>query len=190
MISLMEISMPSASKKKSRSGKSRFQQLAPRMMRDLMRDFAPLADFQAAGAVGNGGEESGGFTKFQEDHPTVQGSKGGLGFFQWTGMGTVAKPKRRRVFESLLKKMGAGPGEYDANYEMLKTELKGPFKSTVTQLRSTKTIEAATASFMKTYEGPAPATAHLDVRINFAKTALAAFNAEEAKIAKNPPGIG
>jgi hypothetical protein len=47
------------------------------MMRDLMRDFSPLADFQAAGAVGNGGGESGGFTQIQELHPTVKGSKGG-----------------------------------------------------------------------------------------------------------------
>jgi hypothetical protein len=181
--------MASATTKKGSADNSRFKQLAPRMMRDLMRDFAPLAEFQAAGAVGNGGEESGGFNKVQEEHPTVEGSKGGLGFFQWTGMGTVAKPKRRRIFEGLLKEMDRNADSYDANYEMLKTELKGAFRSTVTKLRSTQTIEAATESFMKTYEGPAPATAHLDVRLKFAKIALAAFQAEEEKIAKNPPSI-
>jgi hypothetical protein len=37
---------------KAQSDYSLFKALAPRMMRDLMRDFSPLADFQAAGAVG------------------------------------------------------------------------------------------------------------------------------------------
>ena len=50
---------------KSSIDTSLFKKLAPRMMRDLMRDFSPLADFQAAGAVENGGRESGGFTQIQ-----------------------------------------------------------------------------------------------------------------------------
>jgi len=54
---------------KSSPDYSLFKKLAPRMMRDLMRDFSPLADFQAAGVVGNGGGESGGFTQIQELHP-------------------------------------------------------------------------------------------------------------------------
>ena len=118
---------------KAQSDYSLFKALAPRMMRDLMRDFSPLADFQAAGAVGNGGGESGGFTQIQEKNPTVPGSKGGYGFFQWTGMGSVAKPGRRRVFENLLKAMRLGPDSYDANYEMLKGELKTSEKATIPQ---------------------------------------------------------
>jgi hypothetical protein len=36
---------------KARIDTSLFKRLAPRMMRDLMRDFSPLADFQAAGVA-------------------------------------------------------------------------------------------------------------------------------------------
>ena len=50
-------------------------------------------------------------------------------------MGTTAKPGRRRVFENLLKEMGRKPDSYDANYEMLRRELKGPEKGTMPKLR-------------------------------------------------------
>jgi hypothetical protein len=164
---------------------SLFKKLAPRMMRDLMRDFSPLADFQSAGAVGNGGGESGGFTLIQELKPTVKGSKGGLGFFQWTGMGTAKKPGRRRIFEQLLKKMEHGPDSYDANYEMLKTELKGPEKATIKALRKTADIVEATKMFMVKFERPG--IPHFEGRVVWSRMALAAFEAEEKKIARNPP---
>ena len=60
--------------------------------------------------------------------------------------GTTAKPGRRRVFENLLKEMGRKPDSYDANYEMLRRELKGPEKGTMPKLRATKTIDEATKS--------------------------------------------
>jgi len=161
-----------------------FKQLAPRLMRDLMRDFSPLADFQAAAIAGNGGGESGGFTQIQEKNPTVKGSKGGLGFFQWTGMGTAAKPGRRAIFEALLKKLGATPDNYDANYTMLKTELKGPEKATIPAVRATKNISDATKMFMVKFERPG--VPHFEGRVVWSTMALAAFKAEEAKIAKNP----
>ena len=65
---------PGTTAVKAQSDYSLFKALAPRMMRDLMRDFSPLADFQAAGVVGNGV-----FTQIQEKNPTVPGSKGGYG---------------------------------------------------------------------------------------------------------------
>jgi hypothetical protein len=166
---------------------SLFKRLAPRMMRDLMRDFSPLADFQAAGAVGNGGGESGGFTEIQEVHPTVPGSKGGLGFFQWTGMGTPAKPGRRQVFEKLLKDMGRGADSYDANYEMLRRELKGPERRTIPKLRTARDIDEATLFFMESFERPG--VPHYEGRVKWSKMALAAYQAEERKIAKNPPVV-
>jgi hypothetical protein len=178
-----------APKKSAKSGidTSLFKRLAPRMMRDLMRDFSPLADFQAAGAVGNGGGESGGFTQIQELHPTVKGSKGGLGFFQWTGMGTVAKPGRRRVFEKLLKQMDRNADSYDANYEMLKGELKGSEKATIRKLRTAKDIEEATKFFMVAFERPG--VPHYEGRVKWSKMALAAYEAEEKKIAKQPAAV-
>jgi tail lysozyme len=157
------------------------------MMRDLMRDFSPLADFQAAGAVGNGGSESGGFTQIQELHPTAAGSKGGLGFFQWTGMGSAAKPGRRRVFEKLLKEMNRGPDSYDANYEMLRRELKDSEKATIRKLRTAKDIDEATKFFMVSFERPG--IPHYEGRVKWSKMALAAYESEEKKIAKDPPVV-
>jgi Phage tail lysozyme len=153
----------------------------------LMRDFSPLADFQAAGAVGNGGHESAGFTQIQEKNPTKPGSKGGYGFFQWTGMGTAAAPGRRRVFENLLKELGLPPDRYEANYEMLRRELRGPEKRTMPALRRTQTIEEAAESFMRIFERPG--VLHLKSRIDWSRTALAAYRAEERKIAKDPPVV-
>jgi hypothetical protein len=173
--------------KKRRPDYSLFKALAPRMMRDLMRDFTPLADFQAAGIVGNGGGESAGFTQIQERHPTVPGSKGGLGFFQWTGMGTAAKPGRRRVFEALLKEMGRGPDSYDANYEMLRRELKGPERRTIPKLRTAKDIDEATRIFMASFERPG--IPHYEGRVKWAKMALEAYQAEEKKIARLPAAL-
>ncbi len=173
--------------KASRPDYSLFKKLAPRMMRDLMRDFTPLADFQAAGIVGNGGGESGGFTQIREQHPTVPGSKGGLGFFQWTGMGTAAKPGRRRVFEALLKEMGRGPDSYDANYEMLRRELKGSERRTIPKLRAAKNIDEATKIFMESFERPG--VPHYKGRVKWAKMALEAYQAEEKKIARLPAAL-
>lgn len=170
---------------KSRADYSLFKKLAPRMMRDLMRDFTPLADFQAAGVVGNGGGESAGFTQIQEQHPTKKGSKGGLGFFQWTGMGTASKPGRRRVFEKLLNEMGRGPDSYDANYEMLRRELKGPEWATIPKLRTAKNIDEATLFFMESFERPG--IPHYKGRVTWSNRALVAYKSEEKKIAKNPP---
>lgn len=173
-----------AGRKKPTADTSLFKTLAPRMMRDLMRDFSPLADFQAASVVGNGGGESGGFTQIQEKRPTVKGSKGGLGFFQWTGMGTPRKPGRRRTFEKLLKDMGREPDDYDANYAMLKSELKGPERATIPALRKTKNIDVATKIFMVKFERPG--IPHYEGRVKWSKMALAAYDAEEKRIARNP----
>ena len=108
-------------------------------------------------------------------------------FFQWTGMGTTAKPGRRRVFDNLLKEMGRKPDSYDANYEMLRRELKGPEKGTMPKLRATKTIDEATKSFMVTFERPG--IPHFEGRVKWSKMALAAYEAEEKKIAKEPPVV-
>jgi Phage tail lysozyme len=165
---------------KARIDTSLFKRLAPRMMRDLMRDFSPLADFQAAGVVGNGGGESGGFTQIQESKPTVPGSKGGLGFFQWTAA-------RRRVFEKLLKEMDRKANSYDANYEMLRRELKGPEKATIPKLRKARDIDDATKIFMVAFERPG--IPHYEGRVTWSKMAMDAYEAEEKKIAREPAAL-
>lgn len=140
----------------------RYKQWAPRMVTDLMKDF-DLKDFQAAGFTGNGGQESGGFESMQEKNPTVAGSRGGLGGFQWTG-------DRRVAFETWLKRKGWTAHQYDANYSFVYRELLGPEKRTLPALRATKTIEEATEVVMKVYERPG--IPHLPDRIAWAKLAL------------------
>lgn len=169
-----------------------FKALAPRMMRDLMRDFAPLTDFQAAAIVGNGGGESGGFTLAFEGAPSVAGSKGGSGFFQWTGF--TPNNNRRKVWEDFLRKRGLDPARkedvlnYDANYAMLFTELRGTERATIPALRKTTNLTDATREFMRVFERPG--IPHIEGRINWAKTALEAYKIEQAKIAKDPAKNG
>lgn len=158
-----------------------FKALAPRMMRDLMRDFAPLADFQAAGGVGNGGGESGGFTIAQEGG--IQPPRGGWGGFQWTG-------PRRRNYEAFITAHGGDPTSprdalnYDMMYGMLKQELQGPEKATILALRQTRDVAEATKMFMVKFERPG--VPHYEGRVSWSKIALDAYHAEEGNIAKNP----
>jgi hypothetical protein len=151
------------------------------MMRDLMRDFAPLSATQAAGIVGNGGGESGGFTIAQEGG--IKPPKGGWGGFQWTG-------PRRRAYEAYIKAHGGDPTSprdalnYDFMYGMLKTELKGPEKATIPAMRTCKTVADATKMFMVKFERPG--IPHYEGRVSWSQMALDAYNAEEAAIAKDP----
>ena len=94
---------------------------------------------------------------------------------------------RRRVFEKLLKEMNRNPDSYDANYEMLRRELKGPEKATIPKLRKAKDIDEATRIFMVSFERPG--IPHYKGRVTWSKMALRAYHAEEKKIAKDPAGI-
>jgi hypothetical protein len=161
---------------------TRFDQLAPRMMRDLMRDFAPLADFQAAGIVGNGGGESGGFTIAQEGRPTS--GRGGWGGFQWTG-------PRRKNYEAYIKSKGFNPADaataldYDMMYGFLAQELRGPERATIPAVRASTSLADATKAFMMKFERPG--VPNISGRIGWSKKALDAYKAEQVQITKNPP---
>jgi hypothetical protein len=156
-----------------------FEQLAVKYITDLISDFG-LEDFQAAGIVGNGGTESGGFTQMQEISPTA--GRGGLGHFQWTG-------PRRRDFEAWLARnedKGWRPDTYEANYSMLFRELVGPESHAIPAVKAAATLEQATEAFMLKFERPGEP--HLDNRISWAKKALAAFHAAGSPVAaKLPP---
>lgn len=159
---------------------AKFDDLAPRYMANLIADFA-LLPFQAAAIVGNGGEESGGFEKIQEIGPTS--GRGGLGHFQWTG-------SRRVDFEAWLARNADKnwrPDTFDANYSMLFRELVGPESHTMPALKQTTTLEQATQVFMEKFERPGvPA---LDVRIKWARRALAAYEANPAPITPAPHDV-
>lgn len=164
-----------------------FEQLAAKMIADLVRDYK-LQAFQAAGFPGNAGEESGGFTKLQEQNP--RSGRGGLGYFQDTG-------ERRAKFEEwLARPSNAGKnysaGDYAANYSFLVREVDGPEAHVLAPLRATRTVEEATEVVMRVFERPYAPTAHLEVRIDYARKALAAFHAtgqdEDELRAQGRPG--
>lgn len=90
--------------------------IAGRLKGDLMRDFK-LGDVAAGGIVASLAAESGGFKTLQEINPTVEGSRGGWGYAQWTG-------PRRKAFEAFAEENGFDPKSYEANYGFLKHELQ------------------------------------------------------------------
>lgn len=160
---------------------TQFDRYAPKMIADLMKDFN-LKDFQAAGFPGNAGAESAGFTDIVEDGAIAKGMAGGTGWFQWTGMGKG----RRAQFEAWCKRKGWKPNSYEANYSFLFRELIGTEAAALKAVRAAKTVEEATEAVCWKYERPAKSTAHVDVRIRWAKRALDKFRADAPRPTQEP----
>ena len=129
-----------------------------RLMGDLQYDL-DLADFQAAGIVGNLARETGNFQFLRELNPIVEGSRGGIGYAQWTG-------PRHDAFLAFAE--GADPMSYEVNYAFLIEELEGPYARVLDRVRETETLAQATEVFMRGYLAPHPNYLHLDERITFA----------------------
>lgn len=144
-----------------------FKQKAPKIVADLMRDFS-LDVISAAAIVGNGGHESGGFAKLQEIKPTVKGSRGGYGYFQWTGA-------RRRAFEAWCTAKGLKPSSDDANYGFLCEELRGSEKAALTAVRKAGDLATKVKAFEASYERAG--VKHYDSRLAYATAALEAYRA-------------
>ena len=132
----------------------------PRLMKDLN-----ITKEQACGIFGNIGGETGGFVALQEKKPTVAGSAGGYGWLQWTG-------PRRRKYTIWCKTNNLDPASDEANYKYLVKETLTDELHSLEQLRKTKTVEAATETFM--LQNLRPGTPHLQGRIDWAKKALVA----------------
>jgi hypothetical protein len=131
-------------------------EIGNKLMADLMRDF-DLTPAQAAGMVGNLDHESGGFASLQEINPTVEGSRGGYGYAQWTG-------PRRRAFESWATENGLDPTSYEANYGFLKHELTAtPEGAVIDKLRGTSSPDEAARVFSETFLRPG--IPHMDSRM-------------------------
>lgn len=113
-------------------------------MPKLMADFG-FSDEDAAAVLGNAGHESNGLRTMQEIKPTVAGSRGGLGPFQWTG-------PRRRDFEAWLARQGAKPNDLNASYAFLFRELIGPEKGAVAKTKAAKGLAAKVKAFEMGYE--------------------------------------
>lgn len=143
-----------------------FKTKAPGIMADLIRDLG-IDMLDAAAIVGNAGHECAGFEKLQEIKPTVKGSRGGYGWFQWTG-------PRRRAFEAYCKANSLDPAGDVANYAFLLHELKTSEKAALPALRVAKTLRAKVEAFEESFER-AGVKAYVS-RMRYAKMALNAAN--------------
>jgi hypothetical protein len=142
-----------------------FRQKAPVVMRRLIRD-VNVSEVQAAAMLGNIGWECGGFKALQEVKPKM-GGLGGLGWCQWTAA-------RRTSFVNWLRDNGWGENYHDdeANYGYLLYELRGPQRSSLSAVKGTSLVDAATKTFMDIFERPNVKYAALDNRVNLARIAL------------------
>lgn len=143
-----------------------YRALAPILMRRLVGDF-DFTPTDAAAVIGNAGHESGGFLHIQELKPTVAGSRGGWGFFQWTGA-------RRVAMEAYCARNGLDPASPEANYAWLFIELTGPEKAAVSAVKRAKSLFDKVKAFELAFERAG--VKHYESRLRWAEIALAAFN--------------
>lgn len=142
-----------------------FRQKAPGIMRDLIADFA-IGMEDAAAILGNAGAECAGFTKLQEIKPTVPGSRGGWGWFQWTG-------PRRRAFEAYCEAKGLDPSSDQANYGFLCKELRTIEKRAIPAVMMANGLDQKVIAFEQNFERAG--IAHYDSRQQWARIALEEF---------------
>ena len=148
---------------------AKFDTDAPWAMEKLIEDF----DFSvedAAAVMGNAGHESAGFTLMQELKPTVKGSRGGYGWFQWTG-------PRRRAFEAYVNRNNLDINSREANYAFLWVELNGSEKGAVAKTKAAKGLEAKVKAFELGFERAG--VKHYPSRNEWARKALKAWKARK-----------
>jgi hypothetical protein len=170
---------PDVNKPVPKKGTETFVAKAPGIMVKLIADFG-LKDFQAAGIMGNIGEECDGFREMQEKKPLKPGSKGGFGWAQWTG-------SRRTAFESFCLRTGQDRFSDAANYGYLKEELNDTQKEARDAVRKAPNLSKAVRVFEATFERAAAGLEHFDRRDDWAKLALDSFrNDAESRV---PPEV-
>lgn len=144
-----------------------------KLIDDLKSDYGMSTEV-AAGFVGNLWHETGGFKYMQEIQPLVKGSKGGLGFAQWTG-------RRRNNFESYLEKEGKkNAASYEANYGFLKEELNTTEGRVLKKLEGVSNVIDATKIVSKNYLIPSKNYVKMDERIKAAKDILKRYNEQRS----------
>lgn len=135
-------------------GKYKTTEIGRRMVEDLMKDYG-ISRKLAAGMVGNLDYETAGFSTLQEIAPLVAGSRGGLGYAQWTG-------DRRDEFEAFARDTTS----YEDNYGFLRHELdntrEGRF---LKKYRDTTSVEDAARMFSEKYLRPSKKHANMEERI-------------------------
>lgn len=133
-----------------------------RLMGDLQTDLE-LTEVQAAGLVGNLARETGNFRYLQELNPLIRGSRGGLGYAQWTG------PRRDAFVEHAA---GRDLMSYEVNYGFLVHELEGDYAHVLDRLRGAEDEAEAANIVMRGYLAPHPKYRHLQDRIDYATAYL------------------
>lgn len=123
-----------------------YDEWAPIFVDLLIKDFRLSVD-DASAIVGNGGHESGGFEALQEKNPTVKGSRGGYGYYQWTGI-------RRKAYENYCHRNGLNPAAPMSNYKFLFVELSGSEGKVLLLLRAAEGLEAKTKLFSDRFLRP------------------------------------
>jgi hypothetical protein len=157
---------------------SKFQEIAPRIMRDLLSESKFQFGLEDAAAIaGNFAYETGGFEHMQEIKPVVRGSRGGYGWAQWTA-------DRRRAFEAWAKRKGLSIDSYDANYSFLIRELLGPEKRAIAAVKNAQGLDAKVKAFEASYER-AGVKAY-SKRVSWAKKALAAYHSAALTLPSAP----
>lgn len=146
---------------------TKFERICQTYMPRLINDLG-VTVLDAAAVFGNGGHESGGFATLQEIKPTVKGSAGGYGWFQWTG-------PRRRTFTAFCKSRGLKPSADEANYLFLVHELTGTERGALARLAKARTLDAKTEAFELAYERAG--IKHYESRKAWALKALRAYEA-------------
>jgi hypothetical protein len=147
-----------------------FKEKAPVIMRRLMKDL-PLTSYDAAAIVGNAGHECLGFTVMQEIKPVVAGSRGGYGWFQWTG-------PRRRAFEAYCAHNKLDINSDEANYCFLIHELQTTERRALPALTKAVGLRNKVIAFEDAFER-AGVKAY-DSRVRWASLALETFEAQPA----------
>ena len=122
-------------------------EVGSRLVADL-EEALGITETQAAGLVGNLDYETGGFKFMQELKPVVPGSKGGLGFAQWTGT-------RREAFETWAANNNADTNSYEANRDYLIHEISNTNEGRfLPNLEKTTTAEEAARVVSEQYLRP------------------------------------
>lgn len=133
--------------------------IAERLTGDLQVRLG-LTPAQAAGMVGNLATETGNFQHMQELNPTVEGSRGGYGYAQWTG-------PRRRQYESYAASRGVALDAYETNLDFLVYEMETTERRAYERLLATNTVDEAALSVMNDFLRPG--IPHADSRLGYAR---------------------
>ena len=152
----------------------RFTQVVNTYGPKLEADFG-LTPLQAAGFWGNFARETGEFLHYQEIGSSA--NTGGRGWAQWTAA-------RRVAFLSYCSRNHLDPKSDDASYAYVFVELSGAYKNVVAAVKRCTTIESATTTVERLYEGAGVKA--MSQRVALARKALAIRQAGHTASAAPP----